>query len=336
MSCFSNLVAILLLLPAVSVWAQSSLPADTAGAMYDHGVNNYFDGNFSRAEMYLHRSLELRPTDPRTHYFLGLTMLRQGRSEEAESFIQQGALVEAASGGSASVGHALQRVQGNERIEFERIRNAARSNTTSVADENSRRRQEQFDRRQQVVLRKPVHFPLEILVNPVEPDQLANLLIDGTGPISPASIAEATPEEPAVEDTEAIAAADEGDPFGDDPISTTSTEAAPSGAVQRTLVGVAGRMGSPVSETIGGFMGKLRGFAGMVPGLGGGPPSEFPGGAGPEGFGPGDFGPGEFGPMESGDEDNLFGSDASPFGSEESGEDSTPSSGEMEDNPFEF
>jgi Flp pilus assembly protein TadD len=85
---------------------------DNASAMYSHGVHGYFSGNLTRAEMYLQRATDLDPNDPRTYYFHGLTLLRLGRTWEAEAVLQQGASVEASSNASAyNIGEALQRVQ---------------------------------------------------------------------------------------------------------------------------------------------------------------------------------------------------------------------------------
>lgn len=266
---------ILLLLLVISA-VQAPAEAADDDEMYSHGVHSYFSGNLHRADTYLARAAELNPADPRPYYFRGLVLRRLGRSGEADEAMQAGAATEARGDASIySIGEALQRVQGGDRLRLEQFRRAAKLNQASLAAETARRRYEHRERIQARVERRPVRFPLDALVNPVEPRQLAGLIVPGDAmpDVAPAS------EPPAVEATVDVAdvtiAADEGDPFADDPVGPTAAASppppagdseAPTGSVKPgSLPGIFGRILGRQLPTVD--VGRLRG---MVPQIGGG------------------------------------------------------------------
>ncbi|MEX2171607.1 MAG: hypothetical protein WD851_19975 [Pirellulales bacterium] len=277
-----------LLVLILSVAPSSTEAADrssSAAEMYSHGVHSYFSGNLNRADVYLYRAAELSPNDPRPYYFRALALLRLGRTGEADDLLRTGAAIEANSNASAyGIGEALQRVQGANRLKLEQFRRAAKLDQANRAIENARRRYDQHLRIQTSAGRRPVRLSLDALSNPVEPSQLATLLIPEealpTVPVAPA----VAPEE--------VVAADQGDPFADDPVSqaaaTDIPDAAGEGAPEATA-------GSVKAGSLPGIFGRILGrqlptvdvdrIRGMVPSIGGGEmPPDMPqdlGGAAP-------------------------------------------------------
>ncbi len=107
---------------AQSAWCQQP----QGGMLYDRGVNAYFAGRSSEAEAALSEAIQWNPQDPRAYYFRALTLLRQGRSDEARGDMLTGAMLEAQSPRHFAIGAALERVQGSERLMLERYRRDAR------------------------------------------------------------------------------------------------------------------------------------------------------------------------------------------------------------------
>jgi hypothetical protein len=303
-------VLLLLFLSMVSVPAEAADDYNSAAEMYSLGVHSYFSGNLNRADIYLYRAVELSPNDPRPYYFRGLVLLRLGRTFEADDMMEQGAAAEAAANSDAyGIGEVLERVQGADRLRLEKFRRAGKFSQANVAVENSRRRQERHERIQAQAQRRPVRLPLEALVNPVEPNQFAGLIV----PDEPLPEAAPPAEPPAIKATiaapAAVAPVDEGDPFADDPIATTPSVETPPPAADIAAPGPAS--GSVKAGSLPGIFGRIIGrqlpsvdvgrLRSMVPGAGGGqvPPAmpedfggEFPPGADPS-FGaemPQDFG----------------------------------------------
>jgi hypothetical protein len=93
-----------------------------AAAFYSQGVHAYFAGQSAQAEANLNTALSVDPDDPRAYYFRALSLLRQGRRDEAKSDMQIGAALEAQQPNRFAVGAALQRVQGGDRLLLEQYR----------------------------------------------------------------------------------------------------------------------------------------------------------------------------------------------------------------------
>ena len=119
-----GIVVLLMLGPAVSAnRAQDSLLQE----MYGQGVHAYFAGKYDQAHELFSTAIDQGSQDPRCHYFRGLAYAKLGRPDEAEADYKRGAELEA--GGAAvqiNVGQALQRVQGNLRLQLEEYRYSAR------------------------------------------------------------------------------------------------------------------------------------------------------------------------------------------------------------------
>lgn len=114
---------------AQAAWSQQ--PQVTK--LYERGVNAYFAGRSGDAETALSEAIQWNSQDPRAYYFRALTLLRQGRSDEARGDMLTGAMFEAQAPRRFAVGAALERVQGSERLMLERYRRDARRDAIAQA-----------------------------------------------------------------------------------------------------------------------------------------------------------------------------------------------------------
>ncbi|MCC9656107.1 hypothetical protein [Rhodopirellula halodulae] len=101
--------------------AQSAVLAE----IYGRGVHAYNAGNYSKAYELLSMAIDNNIRDPRAYYFRGLAANASGMGY-AEGDWQMGADLEARGGDSRSIGQALSRVQGSQRLKLESIREKAR------------------------------------------------------------------------------------------------------------------------------------------------------------------------------------------------------------------
>jgi len=85
----------------------------------------YFHGNFNAAQQQLTALIQKGHVDARLHYFRGLSSVRLGDTKSADLDFQKGAELEVAGAGS-SIGQALQRVQGSDRLRLEKYRRMAK------------------------------------------------------------------------------------------------------------------------------------------------------------------------------------------------------------------
>lgn len=96
---------------------------------YGNGVHAYFGGDYQSSYDALSGVIEAGSNDPRAYYFRGLSALKLGRLDEAEADFQQGANLEAEGRGGVggrTIGRALERVQGCDRLKLEQYRGRAR------------------------------------------------------------------------------------------------------------------------------------------------------------------------------------------------------------------
>lgn len=94
--------------------------------MYGRGVHAMYSGQLNDAYNFLSSAINGGSKDPRAYYFRGIVLHKQGRSYEAEADWNQGAMMEARTGGASSVGRSLSRFQGSGRLKLETIRQQAR------------------------------------------------------------------------------------------------------------------------------------------------------------------------------------------------------------------
>jgi hypothetical protein len=137
-----------------------SMPSDP-GQYYTQGVHAFFAGRSSQADDLLSRALAIDPNDPRAYYFRGLARLRMGRGNEARTDMQIGASIEAQQPGRFSIGQALERVQGGDRLLLERYRREGAAGAANIRAERDRIRYEQVVQREADVLYRSGSLPLD-------------------------------------------------------------------------------------------------------------------------------------------------------------------------------
>ncbi len=195
--------------------------------LYGRGVHQYFAGHYSDAHELLDLTIKEGDLDPRAYYFRGLSYARLGRPDEAKADFARAAELEVMNTQSAfNVGRALERIQGGERLEIERIRRMARVAARGKTKRRSRARYERFKEAEPRVLRGaptgpsapggapaiPPAAPLEGNAQPIPDPFGAGGL--GSGQVTPAKPAAPKPT-PGAPSKPMPVAPDE-DPFGND------------------------------------------------------------------------------------------------------------------------
>jgi hypothetical protein len=177
---------------AVSAWVctVSTLAVaqePNAAKLYDQGVNAYFGGRACQADSLLSDAIKWNSQDPRAYYFRALSLLRQGRVDEARGDMLVGAMVEAQLPHRYAIGAALERVQGADRLMLEHFRNHARqeaaANPTAIA--KSPVQNTTFVERDAAVLREKRVVPLEELLRPGGPQTVADEPADSPQAVPP-------------------------------------------------------------------------------------------------------------------------------------------------------
>lgn len=213
--------------------------ASTAGAqdavlaeVYGQGVHRYFAHDYDGAYLDFTRAIDNGLRDPRVYYFRGLAAAATGRHDEAVTDWRIGGVLEARGNYSGSVGRALARIQGAQRMELEAIRLQTRLEERARVVAEERARYEGLEAAEPRVLRggtapappapapptpaPPAPAPEDARTNPFADDGLApgeptleseDALGDPLNPPAPAT--EAPAEEPAEDAPPATA-----DPFG--------------------------------------------------------------------------------------------------------------------------
>ncbi len=121
---FPSLGLPLLLLPmlAAATQAQDRIAAE----IYGHGVHSYYRGDLMAANELFDEAINAGFNDPRVYYFRAISKLQGCDTWGAENDIRLGANLEVNGSGAYNVGRSLERVQGNLRVKFERMRRQAR------------------------------------------------------------------------------------------------------------------------------------------------------------------------------------------------------------------
>ena len=118
------------LLGGTVVAADTFFSSDESDAIYGKGVHAFFDQNYEEAVKILSKIEELKTNDPRPYYFMGLAHLRQKHTEQADQYFKQAAQMEYS--GRAlrhyAVPESLRRIQGEERLRIEKVREEERTN----------------------------------------------------------------------------------------------------------------------------------------------------------------------------------------------------------------
>ena len=144
---------------ALALLSAALLRADDAvlGQTYGSGVHAYFSRDYLSAYEYLTSAIEGGSTDPRCHYFRGLTYLKLGREPEAEMDFAKGAELESRDVDAFyDVARSLGRIQGSTRLMIERYRVKARMAALKHAEDVHRARYEATRTEENRVLHPPI------------------------------------------------------------------------------------------------------------------------------------------------------------------------------------
>lgn len=125
------------LLAAWPLFAEDAPDGETV--CYSRGVHLFFDGRSAEASNEFAAASAAAPDNPVYYYFIGLCFSRQGDEESALAMFQLGAEAElTAKGQLVDVGEHLRRIQGDERLKIEEVR----QETLKLWREKEARRQE--------------------------------------------------------------------------------------------------------------------------------------------------------------------------------------------------
>ncbi len=94
--------------------------------IYGDGVHAYFRGEVFEAQAQFDRAIQYGSRDPRAFYFRALLHLQNGDCYQAEQDIRTAVTYELQGRGTYDVGQSLERIQGPQRLELERMRLLAR------------------------------------------------------------------------------------------------------------------------------------------------------------------------------------------------------------------
>ena len=212
-------VALLLCPLAVPLAAPAQVPQ--ASKLYDQGVNAYFAGRSGQADVLLSEAIQWNSQDPRGYYFRALSLLRQGRMDEARGDMVVGAALEAQLPHRYAIGAALERIQGGDRLMLEEFRCSARrdvvlqTSATSTRPPQARAPQTiEFEERDSAVLRERRIVPLDELLRPGGPQSIVE------EPAAPPATLPPQNKPP-------VAAPAPSDPFADDSAKAPAAPAAP-------------------------------------------------------------------------------------------------------------
>ena len=219
-------VALLLCPLAVPLAAPAQVPR--AAKLYDRGVNAYFAGRSCQAEAFLAEAIQGNSHDPRAYYFRALSLLRQGRVDEARGDMLVGATLEAQLPQRFAIGAALERIQGGDRLMLEEFRRNARrdivSQTSATSNLPPQTRAPQtfkFEEQDSAVLRERRIVPLEELLRPGGPQSIVEEPVNTPPPLPPQN------DSPVAEPAQPPTAPAANDPFADDASKIPAVPAAP-------------------------------------------------------------------------------------------------------------
>ena len=226
------------LLLAVVVFGLDRLSAQDGvlSQMYGSGCHAYHSGDLTTAHEYFSIAIDGGSSDPRPYYYRGLTYLKLGRPDEAESDFAAGAELEAGdASGFYNVSKSIERVQGQARMKLERHRASARVVAAQQLEQLRRERYQQLRANEAQVLEQNEPAP-NVGARRVQPTPppTADTEVTGpdpfepmepTAPVDPAEPAPLDPADPAARPADPAAPADD-DPFGsDEPAEAPADEA---------------------------------------------------------------------------------------------------------------
>ena len=124
--------------------------------LYGQGVHAYYNGDYESAVRYLTITISKNTNDPRSYYFRGLANAKLGNDEASLADLKKGAAIEALDDrGVYKISTALQRIQGQPRLQIEKLRKQARLELVAAEKVRLQARYEQQQSDEAAVLRKP-------------------------------------------------------------------------------------------------------------------------------------------------------------------------------------
>ena len=151
--------------------------------LYGQGVHAYYNGDYESAVRYLTATISKDTDDPRSYYFRGLANAKLGNDEASLADLKKGAVIEALDDrGVYKISTALQRIQGQPRLQIEKLRKQARLDLVAAKKVRLQARYEQQQSDEAAVLRKPTQTAPSIPAD-------AETAIRQSNPFAPSNIA---------------------------------------------------------------------------------------------------------------------------------------------------
>ena len=177
--------------------------------LYGQGVHAYYNGDYESAVRYLTATISKNTDDPRSYYFRGLANAKLGNDEASLADLKKGAAIEALDNrGVYKISTALQRIQGQPRLQIEKLRKQARLDLAAAEKVRLQARYEQQQSDEAAVLRKPAQTAPS---NPAD----AETTISQSNPFAPGNIAgvKSNPANVTSSKSNPIASVDDKDPL---------------------------------------------------------------------------------------------------------------------------
>jgi len=177
--------------------------------LYGQGVHAYYNGDYESAVRYLTATISKNAADPRSYYFRGLANAKLGNDEASLADLKKGAAIEALDNrGVYQISTALQRIQGQPRLQIEKLRKQARLDLAAAKKVRFQARYEQQQSDEAAVLRKPAQTAPS---NPAD----AETTIRQSNPFAPSNIAgvKSNPANVTASKSNPIASVDDKDPL---------------------------------------------------------------------------------------------------------------------------
>jgi hypothetical protein len=147
------------------------LVADDAvlGQIYGNGVHAYFGQEYQKAYDDFSSAIDGHSRDPRCYYFRGLTLLKLGRPEQAETDFEHGAKLESAvdQARAYDVARSLERIQGSDRSTLEKQRMKARIAVMKRTETDRRKYEDSESKQLEAGAARTIESPTDI-AKPVE------------------------------------------------------------------------------------------------------------------------------------------------------------------------
>jgi hypothetical protein len=189
--------------------------------LYGQGVHAYYNGDYESALRHLTETISKNTNDPRSYYFRGLANAKLGNDEASLADLKKGAAIEALNDrGVYKISTALQRIQGQPRLQIEKLRRQARLDIVATEKVRLQTRYEQQQKDEAAVLRKPSQTAPSIPAD-------AETTIRPSNPFAPSNIAgvKSNPANVTSSKSNPIASIDDKDPLANVQGNTTTPPA---------------------------------------------------------------------------------------------------------------